>query len=82
MFLLVNGDDWPSIAIPYIRASKEEGKVAEIIAYLYFIALLLTGTIVLMALLTALLLKNYNSKQARDESEIDRMLREQYKEEE
>ena len=59
VFLLVIGDDWPTIATPYIRASREDGEFTELIAYSYFMILLVTGHVVLLALLTALLLKNF-----------------------
>ena len=57
--MLLVGDDWPSIATNHIRASKEEGAFSEIIAYFYFLIVLITGHIALQALLTALLLKNF-----------------------
>ena len=59
VFMLLVGDEWPKIATINIMASKEAGDVAEIIAYLYFLVVLITGHIVLQALLTALLLKNF-----------------------
>ena len=59
---MIIGDDWPDKVALYVRASHEEfGMVGEVLAWVYFMLVMLSGHIVMMALITALLLKNFES---------------------
>lgn len=60
VFSLIIGDNWPVKVSVFVRASQEEfGLAGEIMAWTYFVLVMLTGHIVMMALITALLLKNF-----------------------
>ena len=62
VFALIIGDDWPDKVALYVRASQEEfGMAGEVLAWIYFMLVMLSGHIVMMALITALLLKNFES---------------------
>ena len=60
VFALVIGDSWPAKVAEYVRAGQEEyGTAGEVVACTYFVLVMLTGHIIMMALVTALLLKNF-----------------------
>ena len=59
VFITVMGQDWHIISNVYIRASKEESKISQIIATVYFFSAIVIGHIVLLSLFTALLLRNF-----------------------
>ena len=60
VFALIIGDSWNNKLAEYVLAGQEElGMVGQIISWTYFILVMLVGHIVMMALVTALLLKNF-----------------------
>ena len=61
VFILVMGQDWHIISNIYIRASREESKISQYIAQIYFFVAIVLGHIVLLSLFTALLLRNFQS---------------------
>lgn len=68
VFSLFMGDDWHLKAAIYIRAGSEQGTFAMSLAYGFFLFILVAGHVILQALLTALLLKNFEQSLA-EESE-------------
>ena len=74
IFALFIGDDWPNKAAEYIRASREDGAMAEVMAYTYFLLTMVTLHVIMQGLLTALLLKNFEKsiKGESDSLEKDR----------
>ena len=73
IFMIVIGEDWHVIAGTYVRASAEFGSESRTIAMVYFIILVVVGHIMLLALFTALLLRNFESNLELQERQI-RML--------
>ena len=63
VFAVVMGDDWQSKASLYIRAGYAQDSLGMVLAYFFFTLLMISGHIFLNALLTALLLKNFEQTQ-------------------
>ena len=75
IFLVVIGEDWHIIARTFIRASAETSTSSRTIAMLYFIVLIVVGNTMLLALFTALLLRNFESSLEEKEKHIRRLNR-------
>ena len=70
------GDDWHVKAALYVRAGQEQGRLAMALAYFFFLTIIVAGHVVLQALLTALLLKNFEqslSQEAEEQLEKERL---------
>ena len=63
------GDDWHIKAALYIRAGQEQGILAMSLAYVFFLTIIIAGHVVLQALLTALLLKNFEQSLSQEAEE-------------
>ena len=66
-FALFMGDDWFQKISLFARAGEAQGMFAKTLAYTYFICIIVLGHVVLQALLTALLLKNFEQSMSEDE---------------
>lgn len=72
-FALFIGDDWYAKTALYIRAGQAQGTFPMMLAYFFFVILIISGHVVLQALLTALLLKNFEQSlhdEAEEKNEI------------
>ena len=70
VFSLFMGDDWHLKAAIYIRAGSEQGTFAMSLAYGFFLFILVAGHVILQALLTALLLKNFEQSLAEESEDL------------
>lgn len=75
IFIVVIGEEWHIISGVYIRASAENGSASRTIALMYFLILIVVGHTILLALFTALLLRNFESSMEEKERHIRRMNR-------
>ena len=72
IFIIFIGEDWDEIAVLYLRASRSQGAASYTIARLYFVMLLLIGHIMLLALFTALMLRNFGASLKEKEKMLER----------
>ena len=70
VFSLFMGDDWHLKAAIYIRAGSEQGTFAMSLAYGFFLFIIVAGHVILQALLTALLLKNFEQSLAEESEDL------------
>ena len=61
VFVIIVGDDWNSVMYLYVRAVGIESSNGRNLALAYFIILYVIGNIILLAIFTALLLKNFET---------------------
>ena len=81
-FALFMGDDWFQKIALYTRAGEAQGTFAKTLAYTYFVCIILLGHVVLQALLTALLLKNFEQSISEDHEAENEQTRKAIEEEE
>ena len=62
IFILIVGEDWNEIMYMYVRAGGAESELGWSIARIYFLIVMITGNVILLALFTSLLLKNFDKE--------------------
>ena len=63
VFLVIVSEDWNSDMALYVRAKGFESSTGRSIAMAYFFILFIIGNTILLALFTALLLKNFEDNE-------------------
>ena len=61
VFAVIVGDDWNSVMYLYMRAAGTENSNERRVALAYFLILYVIGNTILLAIFTALLLKNFET---------------------
>ena len=59
IFIMIVGEDWNAVMYKYVRANSIDSAAGRYIAIVYFMFVMILGNIILLALFTALLLKNF-----------------------
>lgn len=80
VFIVIAGEDWNAVMYTYVRA-LEETNGGRNLAKAYFVSLFMIGNIMMLALFTALLLKNQSQTSERREAQL-KMIKVQQDEEE
>ena len=69
IFIVIVGEDWNQVMYQYVRAAGEGSSLGWTIATIYFTLTIVFGNFTLLALFTALLLKNFDRVEDEDEEE-------------
>ena len=62
IFIVLMGEDWNEVMYLYVRALGADSDLGGLLARCYFLIIMITGNITLLALFTSLLLKNFDEK--------------------
>lgn len=60
IFIVMMAEDWNQVMYLYVRAVGLESNLNWHLAIIYFLIVMILGNIILLALFTALLLKNFD----------------------
>ena len=61
IFIVIVGEDWNQVMNLYVRALGYESSVGWQVARMFFLIVMIGGNIILLALFTSLLLKNFDA---------------------
>ena len=61
VFIVIVAEDWNAVMYLYVRALDEDSDAGRPLAVFYFFCLFVVGNTILLALFTALLLKNFKT---------------------
>ena len=70
IFIVIIGEDWNEILYLYERALGAESELGWQLTRIYFLIIMIIGNIILLALFTSLLLKNFEKKADEKAEEI------------
>ena len=76
VFIVIVAEDWNQVMYLYVRAAGESSPLSWNIALIYFLLTMIIGNIILLALFTALLLKNFDPSSDDNKEGDDDMMEE------